>query len=87
MIRSFIIILASMICFSAGAQVEVDSADRAPLLLTTVFNRSDTIAGMTDDSGNMPKLDNPAFPLITRYMGNELFADNIRPTILRHSAL
>ena len=41
-----------MICFSVGAQVIVDSADGIPLPLATVFNRSGTIVGMTDENGN-----------------------------------
>ena len=75
-----------MICFSAGAQVVVDSADATPLPLATVFNHSGTIVGLTDDHGNMQKLTNPSFPLTIRYMGydplvvNTLNADSLRMT-------
>ena len=86
MIRSFIILLASMVCFSAGAQVVVDNTDDTPLPLATVFNQNGTIIGMTDENGNMPKLTNPLFPLTIRYMGydplvvNTLNADSLKMT-------
>lgn len=62
-------LILSSSTFDAGACRLIDASTNAPLPLASITDRSGNVVGMTDKTGEIPKLPKDRYPVTFNYMG------------------
>ncbi len=64
-----IIFVSTTLSAEAGSSVVVDSLTRIPLPKASIYDRNGNFIGVSNDIGQLPKVERQAYPLTISYMG------------------